>query len=82
MRRGAVVLATAVVACSGRALAHGDGGGTHAWLGPVAFLAGVAVASGAVFLDARDAVASGPADVGVFLGVGLAVVGLVGYVVV
>ena len=80
MRRAVLALAFAAVTCSGRALAHGgDGAALHAVLGPVAFLVGAAVVAVAVTLDARDAVAPGHADLGVFLGSGLAVVGLATY---
>lgn len=79
MGRSILALVVAVVACSGRALAHGGGGGTHAWAGPTAFLVGVAVAGVAVALDARDAVAPGRADLGVFAGGALALAGLLAY---
>lgn len=95
MRRGGVLMrrvgspwrcvamtTLALVASSGQVAAHGDGGGTHAWLGPAGFLVGVAVAGVAVALDSRDAVARTYADVGVFTGVGVAVAGLVVYFVV
>lgn len=82
MRRAAMVLALAAATCSGRALAHGgEATSLHAVLGPTAFLVGAALVAVAVTLDARDVVAPGRADLGVFVGGALALVGVGTYVV-
>ncbi|MFC6951783.1 hypothetical protein [Halorubellus litoreus] len=82
LQRFVVTGMVALVVSSGRVAAHGGGGGPHAWFGPVGFLVGVAVAGVAVALDSRDAVARTYVDIGVFTGVGVALAGLVVYVVV